>query len=1227
MPPNGPGNGRPESSTLVGRVRSLNVFASGASTASPSSDGANDKSASTAPQSRRAEPLGEDIIQSLGCNHGLEGRMSRLTELSSDYHLLDTSTLFAILDMVSDLTQASAPFAARKVVFLLLQICATRHDLQPDQLRRMSLLILEPVDSLGLESQLKALENLTHKGASIGETFALQFVDFLLGTLKSQTSSVFEARRKARNETEINRARDVPREKGLHALLDLTSKSVSFSPHVFVAASLDILVDRLLLIAERTTSKTDMRKVAAALGAVIRAHSLPDNHLKRCVEVSCAILNAMPDLKDCFWEDVLLLLSMKRDAVVDVLFEILALAPDDKHSHAVCGAISVLHSLIENQGVKGLPRVSFPKFIDQLSEIHFASRRPRRETLRSIRTLLEDALIIDEILAADWRNMISLISSASQDEPFVLTTNVSLTSRSTNDPSTQKSSPGQALQGPVHDELLEQLEGISVALTHLWARTNEEQRACVADFHQQFKAHLPVSSLQSLIDVSVKENLQILEDEARIQKQIETLKLFVLGRDADTAICQTIFTAIKTSLPHIHSTRNMEDLTTMIASLLEEFSTRAGDVRAINDLVGLAAALWKTFRPSSFDYCLDLIWQIIQNSEGLFEVPQGGTPSTAREPDNIVTEHLVEVFIGCLAICAPETVSLYALLLRIAKQKTLSARQRLPALALLTRLRSDAQGTIVLSWNGSQTGKSPQGHLGSETPAEDRDLLQWARDSSDYKPGVMKASEWLLVVLEVLQQSTDWRVLNYIWTHLPSQLSNLTLFSYAIPHIKHLRNVITSQLKNGTFQDNQELSDTKHRSSQLGSGAPDIKRGSADASLVQILTMLLGYTAHFSAGENDDIARTLLSALGGSKAAKKNAIYALATCCYIIPRCLTRSLPGILQKMSQTVTQSDLAVDILEFLGGLARLPEIYVNFREDEYRTVFAICVRYLEHSREKRLTLVTADAASADYTSNRLSEVSLRSSSTPTQDTSHETDGQGGLPQYVFALAYHVLTIWFLSLKLTDRSNFVGWITKNLAWTDQSGIERMEEQSQVALDMMHRTAYLDLGETEPRTQFSESDGQVLRKTWLVGLSLCTVETAVRTGLTKLIKRQASGTTYATYQQNTAPLPPHHAPPPTDVLEALSGPEARISIFPNHVFLQLMSNIAPMPAPLEPICLPDDEPTKRAISTFDRMDTVDGYRVGKSRPSYCIVYSGLTGICYQALFTLAMRSCAKLKF
>lgn len=508
----------------------------------------------------------------------------------------------------------------------------------------------------------------------------------------------------------------------------------------------------------------------------------------------------------------------------------------------------------------------------------------------------------------------------------------------------------------------------------------------------------------------------------------------------------------------------------------------------------------------------------------------------------------------------------------------------------------------------------PKG-LPEDPPTEASPLLcsvleDTAESPFDEAPGkvrtVLKLNVWLEVVISILQQGGDWEVYSYVLVHLGAQLANPSLFKGAIPQIKLLRSVLCAQMQATSFHDPP--------------AASGLKKADVAICILHSITMLLGYHEHFARSEEDEIVRTFNSGLGSWDRTSKICVNALLICCHEMPLSVTRSLNAILQKMSQIITQSRVAMHILEFLGGLARLPDVYVNLREDELRTIFGICARYLQYSREERQKTPTAPSARTSYTSSR-------SSGTPKEfasviESDHNQNIPSDLPQYVYSLAYHVMTFWFLSLKLPDRAKYVGWITKNLVWTDDTGVEIIEEQSQVTIDMMQRTAFSDLGETAPSPSFApSSDTAVLKKTWLVGMSIVTVETVVASGLSQITKRQAvshsnmssfvsgiglqfgsmcsqanilqSGTTHAIYQQQTAALPPHHVPSPTDVVFDPEDASSPVNVFPSHILLQLTSTVAPNPLSVQPILLPDDEATRRAISSFDRNDTVDGHKVG----------------------------------
>lgn len=452
-------------------------------------------------------------------------------------------------------------------------------------------------------------------------------------------------------------------------------------------------------------------------------------------------------------------------------------------------------------------------------------------------------------------------------------------------------------------------------------------------------------------------------------------------------------------------------------------------------------------------------------------------------------------------------------------------------------------------------------------------------EPSDPAIGVLKVNVYLETIIDLLQKrDTPWDIYSYILAHLGPQLSNRDFFSNAVPQIQMLRNVLCGQIKGEMFREPPAIAGTK--------------KSDVAICIFDCLAMLVGFHHYFAKSEQDEVVRAFMLGIGSWDGTSRGCIHALSVCCHEIPLSVTKSLNMILDKMSKVITMAHVAVHILEFLALLARLPDVYVNLREEEIRTVFGICIRFIQTSREQRLKSESA-ATRANTIPARLSG-GLREIAAMQPDSSEANIWQESMSNYVYTLTYHVLVFWFLSLKLQDRANHVNWITNRLIFTDELGQEVVEEQTEVFIDLMQRVTYSDLGDTIPYETFppSPEDGPVTSKSWVVGMSIVTIETAGVSGLTQITKRMASGTTYAEYRQRTAPVLPHQVPATPDTLSTFDA-GSRTAILPSHVLLQMVTSAFPTPKVSQPIPLPDDAVTRRAISSFDRNDIVDGHKVG----------------------------------
>ncbi|KAI0012781.1 hypothetical protein F4779DRAFT_614225 [Xylariaceae sp. FL0662B] len=477
-----------------------------------------------------------------------------------------------------------------------------------------------------------------------------------------------------------------------------------------------------------------------------------------------------------------------------------------------------------------------------------------------------------------------------------------------------------------------------------------------------------------------------------------------------------------------------------------------------------------------------------------------------------------------------------------------------------------ATGTYQQLWTASDADALP------ETPSQAASSVLYSASPDDTATAsdsvsvtFLQTGVWLEAVLSLLQQGCDWEVYSFILVYLPSQLTNHAIFKNAVPQLQDLRRIVCEQIRTNGFQDPPNVT--------------GLRRADVAICLFHTLTMILSYHQHFQKGEVDEIVRTFVHGIATWERSAKCCIHALTICCHELPSSTGKALVTILQKMAQIITQPHVAMPILEFLACLSRLPSLYVNFREDEYRIVFGISFRYLQYVRGRKQS----------YRNSTVSDSSAAATGTPNAAEGYNTSDD--LPQYVYALAYHVISFWFLALKLPDRANQVGWIAKNL-FMDVDGSQVSDEQAQITLDFMQRATYADVDESAADPLFTaERFGEILKKRWLIGNSIVTVEQATATGWAQITKRQPSGTSSYTIRELFRPPPAHQRPTNEGAMNGHSTPAN--SALPNHLLVQLLSSMPQGTDLARPIPLPDDDAVNRSIRMFDHNSTVDGHKVG----------------------------------
>ena len=289
-------------------------------------------------------------------------------------------------------------------------------------------------------------------------------------------------------------------------------------------------------------------------------------------------------------------------------------------------------------------------------------------------------------------------------------------------------------------------------------------------------------------------------------------------------------------------------------------------------------------------------------------------------------------------------------------------------------------------------------------------------------------------------------------------------------------------------------------------------------------------------------------------------IHALTLCCYELPISLSRDLVRIVEKMSTIVTKSNAAIHVLEYLAGLSRL-ELTKRFHGDEIKTVFGVCFSYIEYARGKRF----------DESQQRANNRSVNPTARQGSVASGQRPSTEDIPQYVFAISYHVITFWFLTLRAEDQKKYLPWMEQRLLSRDQAG--NVENEALVTLDHLWRVAN---GRGMDQPSVSVPSDESTSKTWITEFSMLTVSSQQEEGsentAIEVVERRPSGTDF-----RLLPRPP--------------GQIAPEQLFTRYELSKAMNGPFKSTAPPLPLAMNDQ--TKRALNMFDRTSPVDFFKCG----------------------------------
>lgn len=523
-------------------------------------------------------------------------------------------------------------------------------------------------------------------------------------------------------------------------------------------------------------------------------------------------------------------------------------------------------------------------------------------------------------------------------------------------------------------------------------------------------------------------------------------------------------------------------------------------------------------------------------------------PTAKKEATSKLTKGVVEMFIYSAnphnSLKEAEKITMFKELCGVAPSSICAAE-------VLLQMRADIDGMIYLDL---ASARGPSKECQSRT-------IPFSGFSG------LPLEHWDAAILSALKTPgrEDWEAYICFLDHLPSVLGNHSVFENRIGFIMQLGELLCTMLEKGAYPDPP--------------ASMDLTKSQLTVRLVQILTAVLSYHRHLSKHENVSMASTILGVAGSRDyIVSIPCIHALTICCYEIPDLMSSYMDDVIDKMSRMVTQRYLAIHVLLFLAGLSRLPQMFHNFQAHDYKKIFGVCGSYLQSIRGSNSLLERQQTPSSDH-SSRLNG-----------------DMADALPQYVYALAHHVIAFWYIALRHDQLTGLREFVTGFLRSTGTDGRDTFEDQGLVTLDFMDRVDADDYYQyTDRELEFFVRDGAITKRHRVAGVLLVTTETAMRTGKSIITVRRPTGTTV------------HGIPRDQEHDRVL-----RMSInLTKDMDEQHCVNIVPedsdgraygrfyVPSIASPLgsddilSLPDDSALTRATEIFDRTSALDSHKAG----------------------------------
>ncbi|XP_059410755.1 tuberin-like isoform X3 [Carassius carassius] len=337
------------------------------------------------------------------------------------------------------------------------------------------------------------------------------------------------------------------------------------------------------------------------------------------------------------------------------------------------------------------------------------------------------------------------------------------------------------------------------------------------------------------------------------------------------------------------------------------------------------------------------------------------------------------------------------------------------------------------------------------------------------------------VLLECLKMESDWKVLKLVLDKMSCTFQYKVLILTSSCNIDHLCSTLCSMVTD-------RLISERLKKTPDGFSLTDVQ-----LAVVPVLTALTSYHSYLEQPRQRELVQCLEKGLIYRCA--KQCVVALTMCTVEMPDIMIKLLPALIVKLTHISATVAMASPMLEFLSTLVRLPHLYANFVAEQYVSVFAISLPYTNPSKFNQYIVSLAHHVIAMWFIRcRLAfrkdfvqyiTKGLRSNALLPFDDTHE--------QSSFRARSTSLNERPKRMQTSSTTCSLGSADENAVMQADDALKTVHlELTETCLDMMARYVFSNfsaLPKRSPIAEFLLSGGPSM--TWLVGNKLITITTS----------------------------------------------------------------------------------------------------------------------------------------